>query len=139
LGFGGPEFASFEWGWDAFAAIGTIALAFGTVVLALSTRGVAKASAEDVRAQWRPVVVPGSEVDVQFEEDFEVMAITVRNVGRGAAYYVDVALGVDGIYWPLMIPPQAKGRSRISQSSQLRPICASASIALRGARRKQRY
>jgi hypothetical protein len=94
------EFASFEWGWDAFVAIGTIALAIGTLILALSTRGLAKASAEEVRAQWRPVVVPGSEVDVQFEEDFEVMAITVRNVGRGAAYYVDAALGVEEIYWP---------------------------------------
>lgn len=96
----GVEVASFEWGWDAFVAIGTIALALGTFLLALSTRKAAKASSEDVRAQWRPVIVPGSKVDVDFEEDSEAMSITVRNVGRGAAYYIDAALGVDGIYWP---------------------------------------
>jgi hypothetical protein len=90
----------FEWGWDALVAIGTIALALGTFVLALSTRRAAKASAEDVRSQWRPVIVPGSSVDVEFDEDFEVMIIVVRNVGRGAAYYIDAALGVDGIYIP---------------------------------------
>jgi hypothetical protein len=94
------EVASFEWGWDAFAAIGTIALAVGTFLLALSTRRAAKASAEDVRAQWRPAIVPGKNADVEFEDDFEVMAIAVRNVGRGAAYYVDAALGVDETYWP---------------------------------------
>jgi hypothetical protein len=94
------ESAGFEWGWDAFAAIGTIALAVGTFVLALSTRRAAKASAEDVRTQWRPVIVPGRNADVEFKDDLPVMAITVRNVGRGAAYYVDAALGVDGSYWP---------------------------------------
>ncbi|HEX5762779.1 MAG TPA: hypothetical protein VFY04_06620 [Solirubrobacterales bacterium] len=76
-----------------------MALAAGTFVLALSTRRAAKASTEDVRAQWRPVMVPGK-VDVEFEDDFDVMVIPVQNVGRGAAYYIDAALGVDGIYWP---------------------------------------
>jgi hypothetical protein len=88
----------FEWGWDAFTALGTLALALATFVLALSTRRAAKASSEDVRAQWRPVVAPGRDADVKFEED--AMWITVRNVGRGAAYYIDAALGVDGIYVP---------------------------------------
>jgi hypothetical protein len=88
--------ATFEWGWDALVAIGTIALAAGTFLLALSTRRAAKASAEDVRAQWRPVVVPSAE----FDDEFEELAIKVHNVGRGAAYYIDAALGIDGTYWP---------------------------------------
>jgi hypothetical protein len=89
---------SFEWGWDAFIAIGTLALAIGTFLLALSTWRAARASAEDVRAQWRPVVTPGSDADVKFDED--LMWITVRNVGRGAAYYIDAALGVNEIFVP---------------------------------------
>jgi hypothetical protein len=92
--------AVFEWGWDAIVAIATMALAAGTFFLALSTRRAAKASAEDVRSQWRPAIVPGRNADVEFEDDLEVMAISVRNVGRGAAYYVDGALGVEEIYWP---------------------------------------
>ena len=88
----------FQWGWDAFVAIGTIALAIGTLILASSTRRTARASAEDVRAQWRPAIAPGQHVDVEFDED--VMVVGVRNVGRGAAYYVDAALGVDGTYVP---------------------------------------
>lgn len=105
------ESASFEWGWDTFVAFGTIALALGTFLLALSTRGAARASAEDVRAQWRPVIAPGEEVDVEFDEDFDVMTVSVRNVGRGAAYYVDAALGVDGMYTPA--DPSVPGRREV--------------------------
>ena len=75
-------------------------MAAGTFVLALSTRQAAKASAEDVRTQWRPAIVPGISADVEFEDDFEVVVIAVRNVGRGAACYVDAALGVGESYWP---------------------------------------
>jgi hypothetical protein len=37
-----------EWGWDALVAIGTLALAVVTVVLAWSTRRMARAAAQDV-------------------------------------------------------------------------------------------
>jgi hypothetical protein len=100
--------AGFEWGWNTFVAIGTIALALGTFVLALSTRAAARASAEDVRAQWRPVLVPGPHANVEFDEDSMVMVI--RNVGRGAAYYVDAALGVDGMYTPADPSSLARGQ-----------------------------
>lgn len=93
------ETAGFEWGWNALVAVGTIALATGTFLLALSTRRAARASTEDVRAQWRPVIVP-TKVDVGFEDDFDLMVISVQNVGRGAAYHIDGALGIDGRYWP---------------------------------------
>lgn len=90
--------ADFKWGWDAVIAVGTLALAAGTFLLALSTWRSARASAEDVRSQWRPAVAPGRDADVKFEE--EAIWIRVRNVGRGAAYYVDAALGVEDYYVP---------------------------------------
>jgi len=90
--------ADFNWGWDAVIAIGTLALAAGTFLLALSTWRSARASAEDVRSQWRPAIAPGREADVKFEED--AIWIRVRNVGRGAAYYVDAALGIGDYYVP---------------------------------------
>jgi hypothetical protein len=54
------------------------------------------------------VVVPGASADVEFEEDSLLLA--VRNVGRGAAYYVDAALGVDGMYTPADPSTLASGR-----------------------------
>jgi len=48
-------------GWDAFVAIGTLALAVVTFVLVLLTRKLAKASAAELRAQWRPVILPASD------------------------------------------------------------------------------
>jgi hypothetical protein len=90
----------FQWGWDALVAIGTIALALGTLLLAWSTRSTAKASSEEVRAQWRPALVPGQDVEAHVDSASELMAVAVRNVGRGAAYYVDAALGIGDSYLP---------------------------------------
>jgi hypothetical protein len=112
------ETAGFEWGWDALVAVGTIALATGTFLLALSTRRAARASAEDVRAQWRPVIVP-RKADVEFEDDFGLMVISVQNVGRGAAYCIDGALGIDGRYWPAH--DSASGRHGVENLAVLPP------------------
>jgi len=94
----------FGWSWDALVAIGTIGLAVGTFLLALSTRATAKATAEDVRSQWRPAVGPGDDAVVSAEFDGEVLSATVRNVGRGAAFFLEPALGLNGSYYPAEVP-----------------------------------
>ena len=57
-------FAAHPWafGWEALAAIGTLALALGTVALAWTTRHLAEESAADLRSQWRPLLLPGEAI-----------------------------------------------------------------------------
>jgi len=43
--------ATFEWGWDALVAIGTLGLAGVTAWLAWTTRSLATAATEDQRAR----------------------------------------------------------------------------------------
>lgn len=88
---------SFAWGWDALVAIGTLALAFGTVFLAWGTRQVARATGEEIRSQWRPVIAPGADVEVEYLEEGGVTGkgvaiLAIQNIGRGAAYAVDAGL-----------------------------------------------
>ena len=83
--------APWEFGWDALVALGTIGLALFTAGLAWSTRSLAAASAEDQRAQWRPLVIaaPDNEVGVSTDPDGRpVLSVAVRNVGRGPAFAV---------------------------------------------------
>lgn len=84
--------ADFSWGWDALVAIGTLALAAVTAWLAWSTRALARASRNDERAQWRPVLVPDSRASVDYDEGTGVMAFEVRNVGRGPAFGVNAQI-----------------------------------------------
>src|SRR4051812_23825245 len=77
-----------EIGWDMFVALGTLGLAIFTAALAWTTRGLARASSADQRAQWRPVLVPAHQrVD---EPEPGICEIDLRNAGRGPA------LGVNG-------------------------------------------
>ncbi|HKF83607.1 MAG TPA: hypothetical protein VKB23_11670 [Solirubrobacterales bacterium] len=90
-------FGSFEWGWDALVAIGTIGLAVGTFMLAWTSRIAAKRAAEEVRSQWRPALVPGKHAEPSFkaselDEEKFLLIFEVRNVGRGAVYYIDAGL-----------------------------------------------
>ncbi|MDP9227405.1 MAG: hypothetical protein M3P18_26875 [Actinomycetota bacterium] len=78
-------------GWDALVAIGTLALAGVTYVLARATRRLARETAEEVRGQTRPVVVPVHDtVDVSPKRNdsvgsyFEV-TVRLRNIGAGPA------------------------------------------------------
>ena len=83
-------------GWTAVAGLATAVLALFTWRLAKSTRDLAKETDRDVRASWRPVVVPvqtapGSvqmaririkEIDDKYQLRYEV---NLTNVGRGPA------------------------------------------------------
>jgi len=87
----------FTWGWDAFVAAGTLALAFATLALALATRRMAGAAAADIRSQWRPAIAPGTDVEVEFLDrqgvrGDGVVILNVQNVGRGAAFELDAGL-----------------------------------------------
>jgi hypothetical protein len=96
---------SFEWGWDALVAIGTIGLALGTFLLAWSSRTAALRAAEDIRSQWRPALIPGDSAEPscslsELEEEEFVLAVEVVNVGRGAAYDIDAGLDLGNFVVP---------------------------------------
>ena len=94
------EPSPFEWGWDALVAIGTLALAAATVLLAWSTRRLAAATAQDVAAQWRPAITPGKSVEVTFDHAAREVYLSLRNVGAGAAYFVDIGLDLGSKVFP---------------------------------------
>jgi hypothetical protein len=82
-------------------AIGTIGLAAVTFGLALTTRRLAKATADEVRAQWRPVLVPGTNGTpftplatrpLVYDRANRWLYVSVRNAGRGPALHVRVLL-----------------------------------------------
>ncbi|MFC8263868.1 hypothetical protein ACFUNF_41295 [Streptomyces sp. NPDC057291] len=92
-----------EFGWDALVAIGTLVLAAFTWRLAARTRQLAKETAADQRAQWRPVLIPHhntpEELDsgnpspaVKFKRVAEDLSVYVRNAGRGPALHVRAQL-----------------------------------------------
>jgi hypothetical protein len=84
--------ATFEWGWDAFVALGTVGLAAVTAWLAWSTRSLAAAATRDQRAQWRPVVAVSTHAPVEYDDKTGAMSLEVRNVGRGPAFGVNAQL-----------------------------------------------
>ncbi|WP_267242275.1 hypothetical protein [Streptomyces sp. PR69] len=89
------EIDPWAWGW---VSIGTLSAAFATVVLAAvtfhlvrRTKDIAKASEADLKAQWRPVLVPTLEdPELAHDSDAKLLSLVVRirNVGRGPALYV---------------------------------------------------
>jgi hypothetical protein len=83
-------------GWDALVAIGTLTLALATAGLALLTRRVAKASAADLRSQWRPVILPG-ELGPNYDAGAQRQYVRIRNAGRGPALSVQTLLDPDGV------------------------------------------
>lgn len=79
---------------DSVVAYGTAMLALGTVALAFFTYRLASAATSDQRAQWRPVLIPASEVvDESITGELRMM---VRNVGRGPALGVGGQLRISG-------------------------------------------
>lgn len=93
-----------SFGWEALAALSTIALASVTVWLAFSTRRLAREASAETRANWQPVLTiepivteGGSSPAVSFAKG--TLAIGVRNVGRGPA------LIVRGSLFPLTLNP----------------------------------
>jgi hypothetical protein len=98
--------ATWTFGWDALVAIGTLSLAAGTGWLAWTTRKVARADLESLRAQWRPMLLPYGEPT--FTSDAETGSwtglISVQNRGRGPALYVRATLdpaNVSPDHWSL--------------------------------------
>jgi len=87
--------------WEAVTAVGTFALAGATAILALSTRRVARATQDEVRTQWRPVLIPAfdSETDpaVGYNRDARLLVVRIRNGGRGPALYIRTHLDPGGI------------------------------------------
>jgi hypothetical protein len=58
-------------GWEALVAIGTIFLALVTAGLAWSTRRLAAATASEVEAQRRPILVPVEGTIEMFETELD--------------------------------------------------------------------
>ncbi len=79
---------------DFFIALGTIVLAMGTVALAFFTYRLASATRKEERAQWRPVLIPFTDLVERFgDEEFR---LRLQNVGRGPALGVGGQLRIDG-------------------------------------------
>jgi hypothetical protein len=75
-----------DFGWDALVAIGTISLALVTGYLALSTRQLARETAEEVASGSRPVLIPGR--DLKFILETSTLEVWVHNVGGGPALFI---------------------------------------------------
>jgi hypothetical protein len=100
-------------GWEALVALGTLLLALSTFYLALRTSTLAKASEAEVRAQWRPVILPGSDSSperaIVYDDNEGSLHVRVRNAGRGPALYIRTHLepwgrepsGVSPEHWSL--------------------------------------
>jgi hypothetical protein len=87
------DVAPWLFGWDAILAIVTGVLALATIVVAFVTRGVASATADEVRAQNQPVLMPfahESDEPINFSNDG--IAIDVKNGGKGPAFEVTARL-----------------------------------------------
>ncbi len=97
------------WGWDSLVALGTIGLAVVTLLLAVATFITARAAAQEVRANWRPVIVPADDVELDWASDQDLLILGIRNIGEGGAYDVDAALEIGGTYIPaeLFVPGES--------------------------------
>jgi hypothetical protein len=92
----------FEWsGWNAFVAVGTLALATATFVLVRVTHRLVEQGSSEVRAQWRPVLLVRERgIDGQrlVEYTGKRLSLHVENVGQGPA--LEVMGGLDGFESP---------------------------------------
>jgi hypothetical protein len=92
-------------GWDSLVAVGTVGLALATYLLVRSTRRLAQATADELRASWRPILLPDRAGPYPQDERFGeivydaeklTLALAVHNSGRGPALYVRTHLGPGG-------------------------------------------
>ncbi|MET7484065.1 hypothetical protein [Streptomyces sp. NPDC005538] len=104
-------------GWEALVAIATFLLAAVTVWLAWSTRRLARETAADQRAQWRPLLLPVGGWEERSGGKMtqlrgircrgDTLRVRVRNSGRGPALHVRAQLdGLGGdplqpVHWSL--------------------------------------
>jgi hypothetical protein len=111
--------AQWDWGWDALVALGTLALALATFALAIGTFLTARAAGQEVRAKWRPVIVPAADVEVDWIEDDELVVLAIRNIGEGGAVDVDAGLDLGGSIVPAN--PFASGETEPMNFAALPP------------------
>jgi hypothetical protein len=94
-------------------AAGTLLLALATFWLAKSTRKVADETAEELRAQWRPVLIPADSSRLLGIRDLDnALVMTIRNGGRGPALYVRAQLD------PLGMSPDDWGRAAVADGAE---------------------
>ena len=101
---------TWAWGWDALVALGTLILAMGTAILAAftarlasRTRELAQESTEDLRAQWRPLLLPAPHPDSgkaffwlpMTDKINGDLTVRIGNAGRGPALHVRAQLVPD--------------------------------------------
>jgi hypothetical protein len=84
---------SWALGWTTVVALATGGLAVATFVLAFKTRSLADSTRDELVAQWRPALVPGTgDFLISYSEDAKTLSTRVRNAGRGPAAYIRVHL-----------------------------------------------
>lgn len=94
-------------------AIGTLLLAIGTFWLAKSTSKVATESAEELRAQWRPVLIPAdSSRLLGIRDSDDALVMSIRNSGRGPALHIRAQLD------PLGMSPDDWGRAAVADGAE---------------------
>lgn len=99
--------ASWALGWDALVAIGTVLLALVTYLLVRRTGTLARFSETEIRAQWRPIILPApyshpEDSALNYADGF--LYAGIQNAGRGPALYIRAQIEPDGVspeYWPL--------------------------------------
>jgi hypothetical protein len=108
-------------GWEFVLALVTLLLATFTGWLAWTTRRLARATADEVQGQTRPVLVPARRaVDVAQTEQFPggeyfKVTIRVRNIGAGPALNATITAGSDS--WgagPVALAPGAEDDVEVS-------------------------
>jgi hypothetical protein len=93
--------ASWALGWDAFVAIGTLLLALVTVFLVRRTSALARSSDAEIRAQWRPLILPALDLSWEpslvYEEEPGSLEVRIQNAGRGPAIHIRTQMVPDGV------------------------------------------
>jgi hypothetical protein len=80
--------------WEALVAVGTLVLGAATFGLGWYTRKLARTSADDLQAQWRPIILPvpfgepTARENVAYDEVEGVLRVQVHNAGRGPALFL---------------------------------------------------
>jgi hypothetical protein len=78
--------------WTEVAAFAALGLALVTGWLAISTRQLARASTDDQRAQWQPIVTVDAGGHAHYNDTTGELSFDLRNLGRGPAFAVSAEL-----------------------------------------------
>lgn len=95
--------ATWNWGWDSLVAIGTLALAAGTVGVMIFTARLASRTAQDIAGQHRPFVTTAPGSGAAFIPASAELVLSVFNTGPGPALDVQATVG------PIAASPWNKG------------------------------